>query len=270
MPATRPRSTRSGAPSSRASRMSRTAPTMDRPGSGGTGRSSPMANWSRRSTATGRRSRPISARRSRPASQPAAAEISDERVQQAARDSVRAIMMIRAYRMRGHFYAHLDPLGPRAAQDRIRPRPGLLRLHRGRLRPEDLHRPRARARVRHHPGDARHPPADLLRHARHRVHAHLRPGREELDPGADRRPGQGHRLHARRARRRSSTSSPRPKASRSSSTSSIPAPSASASTAAKSLIPALEQIIKRGGQLGVQRDRARHGPSRPAQRARPR
>src|SRR5690606_15367536 len=38
-------------------------------------------------------------------------EISDARVQQAARDSVRAIMMIRAYRMRGHFYAHLDPLG---------------------------------------------------------------------------------------------------------------------------------------------------------------
>ena len=39
------------------------------------------------------------------------AEISDSQVQQAARDSVRAIMMIRAYRMRGHFYAHLDPLG---------------------------------------------------------------------------------------------------------------------------------------------------------------
>ena len=40
---------------------------------------------------------------------------------------------------------------PRAAQDRRRPRPGLLRLHRGRLRPEDLHRPRARARVRDRP-----------------------------------------------------------------------------------------------------------------------
>ena len=37
--------------------------------------------------------------------------ISDSHVQLAARDSVRAIMMIRAYRMRGHFYAHLDPLG---------------------------------------------------------------------------------------------------------------------------------------------------------------
>src|SRR5205085_1942883 len=32
-------------------------------------------------------------------------------VHQATRDSVRALMMIRAYRMRGHFHANLDPLG---------------------------------------------------------------------------------------------------------------------------------------------------------------
>ena len=32
-------------------------------------------------------------------------------VMQATRDSVRAIMMIRAYRMRGHLHAKLDPLG---------------------------------------------------------------------------------------------------------------------------------------------------------------
>ena len=35
--------------------------------------------------------------------------------------------------------------------------------------------------------------------------------------------------------------------------------------AAKSMLPALEQIIKRGGALGAKRDRAWHGPSRPAQ-----
>ncbi|MBL0374078.1 2-oxoglutarate dehydrogenase E1 component [Rhizobium sp. KVB221] len=35
---------------------------------------------------------------------------SPEEIQQAARDSVRAIMMIRAYRMRGHLHAKLDPL----------------------------------------------------------------------------------------------------------------------------------------------------------------
>ena len=34
-----------------------------------------------------------------------------EAVQQATRDSVRALMMIRAYRMRGHLHANLDPLG---------------------------------------------------------------------------------------------------------------------------------------------------------------
>ncbi len=38
------------------------------------------------------------------------AGISDAEVHQATRDSVRAIMMIRAYRMRGHLHADLDPL----------------------------------------------------------------------------------------------------------------------------------------------------------------
>ncbi|TYR31431.1 2-oxoglutarate dehydrogenase E1 component [Mesorhizobium microcysteis] len=39
------------------------------------------------------------------------AALSDADVLQATRDSVRAIMMIRAYRMRGHLHADLDPLG---------------------------------------------------------------------------------------------------------------------------------------------------------------
>ena len=38
-------------------------------------------------------------------------DLSETVVQLATRDSVRAIMMIRAYRMRGHFHANLDPLG---------------------------------------------------------------------------------------------------------------------------------------------------------------
>ncbi|MBA5776955.1 2-oxoglutarate dehydrogenase E1 component [Stappia sp. F7233] len=37
-------------------------------------------------------------------------DMSDAAVQQATRDSVRALMMIRAYRMRGHLHADLDPL----------------------------------------------------------------------------------------------------------------------------------------------------------------
>ncbi|MEX2318416.1 MAG: 2-oxoglutarate dehydrogenase E1 component, partial [Bauldia sp.] len=38
-------------------------------------------------------------------------------VQRATRDSVRALMMIRAYRIRGHFHANLDPLGLERAGD---------------------------------------------------------------------------------------------------------------------------------------------------------
>ena len=37
--------------------------------------------------------------------------LSEKEILQATRDSVRAIMMIRAYRMRGHLHANLDPLG---------------------------------------------------------------------------------------------------------------------------------------------------------------
>ena len=37
--------------------------------------------------------------------------LSSDDVQQQTRDSVRALMLIRAYRMRGHFHANLDPLG---------------------------------------------------------------------------------------------------------------------------------------------------------------
>jgi 2-oxoglutarate dehydrogenase E1 component len=44
-------------------------------------------------------------------------EISEGGVQQATRDSVRALMLIRAYRMRGHIHADLDPLGLEAPKD---------------------------------------------------------------------------------------------------------------------------------------------------------
>lgn len=50
------------------------------------------------------------------------AEISQADVQQATRDSVRAIMLIRAYRVRGHLHAKLDPL-------EINPRPNDQELH---------------------------------------------------------------------------------------------------------------------------------------------
>src|SRR3982075_147182 len=46
------------------------------------------------------------------------AELTAADVHQATRDSVRALMLIRAYRMRGHFHAKLDPLGIEPPRDR--------------------------------------------------------------------------------------------------------------------------------------------------------
>ena len=43
--------------------------------------------------------------------QGAGVEFSRAEVQQATRNSIHALMLIRAYRARGHFYANLDPLG---------------------------------------------------------------------------------------------------------------------------------------------------------------
>src|SRR6201996_9229341 len=45
-------------------------------------------------------------------------DITPAELHQATRDSVRALMLIRAYRMRGHFHAKLDPLGIEAPRDR--------------------------------------------------------------------------------------------------------------------------------------------------------
>jgi 2-oxoglutarate dehydrogenase E1 component len=49
--------------------------------------------------------------------QGAGAEVSAAIVQQATRDSVRALMLIRAYRVRGHLHANLDPLGLEPPKD---------------------------------------------------------------------------------------------------------------------------------------------------------
>ncbi|OED46297.1 2-oxoglutarate dehydrogenase E1 component [Rhodobacteraceae bacterium (ex Bugula neritina AB1)] len=42
-------------------------------------------------------------------------EVTDDQIQRAVLDSIRALMLIRAYRIRGHLAADLDPLGMRAA-----------------------------------------------------------------------------------------------------------------------------------------------------------
>jgi 2-oxoglutarate dehydrogenase E1 component len=97
---------------------------------------------------------------------------------------------------------------------------------------------------------SRHPEAHLLRHARRRVHAHLRPGTEGLAAGA-------HRRHRTRK-------SPSPAKARSDPEQADRGRGLRAFLHVKytgtkrfgldggeALIPALEQIIKRGGALGV-------------------
>ena len=49
--------------------------------------------------------------REAPAAAPAAAAISSAEIERAARDSIQAMMLIRTYRVRGHLAANLDPLG---------------------------------------------------------------------------------------------------------------------------------------------------------------
>ena len=44
-------------------------------------------------------------------------ELSEAGVQQATRDSIHALMLIRAYRIRGHYHANLDPLGLEPMKD---------------------------------------------------------------------------------------------------------------------------------------------------------
>src|SRR4051812_33192918 len=58
------------------------------------------------------------AARAQSTAQAKGAELTAADVHQATRDSVRALMLIRAYRMRGHFHAKLDPLGIEAPRDR--------------------------------------------------------------------------------------------------------------------------------------------------------
>ena len=61
--------------------------------------------------------------RARLAAEPASEPPSEETIHRATRDSVRALMMIRAFRMRGHLHANLDPLGlePRKDHEELHP-----------------------------------------------------------------------------------------------------------------------------------------------------
>jgi 2-oxoglutarate dehydrogenase E1 component len=86
-------------------------------GNARTGRLRRTAIWSTPLTATGRRSRKKLGDKLKKKAEAKGAPASEAEVHQATRDSVRALMMIRAYRMRGHLHANLDPLGLAALKD---------------------------------------------------------------------------------------------------------------------------------------------------------
>ena len=114
-----------------------------------------------------------------------------EQVRAAATDSLRALMLIRAYRVRGHLEATLDPLGAADAEAASGAGPGGLWVRAGGSGPADLHRRGSGAGDGDGPGDREDCPRELLRGDRRGVHAHPGPGPEDLDPATDRggRPG---------------------------------------------------------------------------------
>ena len=92
------------------------------------------------------------------------------------RFSIRALMIIRAYRIRGHLAADLDPLGMREASN-----PELDPKSYG-FTDADMDRPIFIDNVlgsanRHHAPDRRHRETHLLRHIRAAIHAYFRPRR---------------------------------------------------------------------------------------------
>ncbi len=153
-----------------------------------------------------RRRRPVARGRSQgrakasPEGQPAAS--TDATSAPPPSTGLRAIMMIRAYRMRGHLKANLDPLGIAATQgDASELDPATYGFTEADLRPSDLPRLRAgpgdRPRIREILADPR---AHLLRQRRRAVHAHLRSEGEGLAAGAHRGPRTRRSPSPRRAR----------------------------------------------------------------------
>ena len=193
---------------------------------------------------------------------------SEETIHRATRDSVRALMMIRAFRMRGHLHANLDPLGlePRKDHEELHPsnygfeeadydrkifidkvlglefatvREMLAILRRtycGTIGFEFMHisDPAEKAWIQERI-EGPHKEIQFTKEGKRAILSKLveAEGFENFFdvkyPGAKRFGLDG----------------------------------------GEAMIPALEQIIKRGGQLGLQGDLLRHGASRPAQRAQP-
>jgi 2-oxoglutarate dehydrogenase complex dehydrogenase (E1) component-like enzyme len=112
-----------------------------------------------------------SAKSEKPAGAPYVALSADE-LRNAADASIRAMTLIRSYRVRGHLAASLDPLG--------------LDGSRSEHCEADLPGRRSRSGIGDGSGDHRHPAPQLLRQPRRRVHAHQRHRGAALHPGTRR------------------------------------------------------------------------------------
>ena len=122
-------------------------------------------------------------------------------IRASAKDSIRVLMLIRAYRVRGHLEANLDPLGLKPKESHADLNPRRLRLHRRRYGPADLHRQCAGPGCCDVARDTAARARDLLRQYRRRVHAYPGSGAAALDPGPHRGDPQPDPVHrARQAR----------------------------------------------------------------------
>ena len=179
-------------------------------------------------------------------------------------------MLIRSYRVRGHLAAQLDPLGLDPQRNPARPDPRLPRLHRRRPRPADLARRRARLPDRQRARDRRRAArpitaatsaSNICTSTTSRSAASSRTGWRARTPTISFTPEgkqsilekviHGEQWEKFLARKYVGTKR-------------------FGLDGGESAIPALESIIKYGGQMGVERDHHRHGPPRPPERPRQR
>ena len=179
----------------------------------------------------------------------AGVEISWSDVQQATRDSIRALMLIRAYRIRGHLAANLDPLGlepPGSIPSSIPAATALPTAISTVASSSTTCSDWSSARC----GRFRHSQAHLLPDARRRVHAYFRSGAEGVAARAHEGPAKEISF-TREGKRAILNKLVEAEGFERFCDLKFTATKRFGLDGAESMIPALEQIIKRGGALGV-------------------
>ena len=185
-----------------------------------------------------------------------------------ARDSIRILMMIRAYRVRGHLAAKLDPLGSGRRAPPSRARPQVLRLHRGGPGPRILRRRRAGHPDRNPAGDPRRGAPHLLRQSIGVEFMHIQSPEEKawiqrkLESTSSKP-----ELEPRRKEARALEELYRSEGFEKFLSIKYPGSKRFSLEGAESTIPAMETVIRTAAQPGRRGDRAGHAPPRPPQRA---